>query len=84
MACRRPQGNGDVCQVSRGTTGHAEAICVTYDPSVITYDQLLMVFFDAHDPTQLNRQGPDMGTSIVRRFSTTAMGKKRPRPDATR
>jgi peptide methionine sulfoxide reductase msrA/msrB len=49
-------------QVSRGTTGHAEAIRVTYDPSVITYDQLLMVFFDAHDPTQLNRQGPDMGT----------------------
>lgn len=49
-------------QVSTGATGHAEVIRVTYDPAKITYDQLLMVFFDAHDPTQLNRQGNDIGS----------------------
>lgn len=48
--------------VSGGDTGHAEAIEVTYDPQKVTFDQLLDVFFDAHDPTQLNQQGPDVGT----------------------
>lgn len=48
--------------VCRGDTGHAEAIRITYDPSRISYSQLLDVFFDAHDPTQLNRQGADAGT----------------------
>ena len=43
------------------TSGHAEAIVVYYDPAVITYDKLLDIFFVAHDPTQLNRQGPDVG-----------------------
>jgi peptide-methionine (S)-S-oxide reductase len=49
--------------VSRGTTGHAESVQVTYDPAQVSYSQLLEVFFTvAHDPTQLNRQGPDVGT----------------------
>ncbi|WP_020571576.1 peptide-methionine (S)-S-oxide reductase MsrA [Neolewinella persica] len=49
-------------EVAGGQTGHAEAIVVYYDPAVRTYEDLLEVFFVAHDPTQLNRQGPDRGT----------------------
>jgi methionine-S-sulfoxide reductase len=48
--------------VCGGNTGHAEVIRITYDPTKISYEQLLDVFFDAHDPTQLNRQGNDVGT----------------------
>ncbi|APZ94042.1 peptide-methionine (S)-S-oxide reductase MsrA [Fuerstiella marisgermanici] len=49
-------------QVCEGTTGHAEAVQIVYDPKVITFDQLLDVFFHTHDPTTLNRQGADTGT----------------------
>jgi peptide-methionine (S)-S-oxide reductase len=49
-------------QVCSGTTGHAEAIEVAYDPAVVSYDRLLEVFWSSHDPTTLNRQGPDRGT----------------------
>jgi peptide-methionine (S)-S-oxide reductase len=49
-------------EVSTGTTGHAEAIKIVYDPSLISYDDLLAVFFNTHDPTTVNRQGNDVGT----------------------
>ena len=48
----------DVCT---DTTGHAEVVQVEYDPQVISYEKLLDVFWNSHDPTQLNRQGPDVG-----------------------
>lgn len=49
-------------QVCGGKTGHAEAIQITFDPSVISYEKLLEVFFKLHDPTALNQQGNDIGT----------------------
>ena len=48
-------------QVSAKTTGHAEVVQITFDPTVISYEDLLKVFFTLHDPTTLNRQGPDAG-----------------------
>ena len=48
----------DVCT---DTTGHAEVVQVEYDPKILSYEKLLDVFWDSHDPTQLNRQGPDVG-----------------------
>ena len=49
-------------EVCNGTTGHAEAIQITFNPKIITYGELLEIFFATHDPTTLNRQGNDEGT----------------------
>lgn len=63
--------------VSTGLTGHAEVIRIEYDPALVSFDTLLTVFFATHDPTTLNRQGPDTGTqyrSII--FYTTPQQKE--------
>jgi peptide-methionine (S)-S-oxide reductase len=49
-------------EVTTGLTGHAEVIQITYNPSIISYDELLEIFWGTHDPTTLNRQGADVGT----------------------
>ena len=49
-------------QVCSGQTGHTEVVQVEFDPSKVTYEEILNTFWDIHDPTTLNRQGPDMGT----------------------
>ena len=49
-------------QVSTGTTGHVEVVQITFDPDVISFEEILEIFFSTHDPTTLNRQGADVGT----------------------
>jgi len=57
-----PRPNPTYEQVCGGATGHAEIVVIEYDPEVISFETLLEVFFTVHDPTQLNRQGNDVGT----------------------
>ncbi|MCJ7537946.1 MAG: peptide-methionine (S)-S-oxide reductase MsrA [Anaerolineales bacterium] len=56
------KGNPSYQEVSRGDSGHAEVVQITFDPEVINYEDLLKIFFTIHDPTTLNRQGADVGS----------------------
>ena len=64
-------------EVTSGTTNHAEVVSITYDPSIVSYLELLEIFWRTHDPTTLNRQGPDIGTQYRSEiFYTTETQKK--------
>ena len=64
-------------QVCSGRTGHAEVVQVTYDPGKVSFDELLRVFWENHDPTQGDRQGNDVGTQYRSAIFTTAPEQRR-------
>jgi peptide-methionine (S)-S-oxide reductase len=70
-------GDASYDKVSSEATGHAEAVRIVYDPRQVSYGTLLRVFFAAHDPTQLNRQGPDTGPSYRSAIFPQNAGQKR-------
>lgn len=78
-----PTPNPTYQEVCTGRTGHAEVVLVAYDPSRISYEQLLRTFWEAHDPTQGMRQGNDMGTSY-RSIILTADEEQRAAAEASR